>query len=70
MRRTTIFDKNGKALPSIKAFAANPREKVEKGKIESINDTFVKTSINEQAEMPNTVIVVNESGLITKEAVR
>ncbi len=65
-----MFDKNGKALPSIKAFAANPKEKVEKGKIESINDTFVKTSINEQAEMPNTVTVIYESGLISKEKVK
>lgn len=65
-----MFDKNGKVLPSIKAFTANPKEKVQKGKIESINNAFVKTSINEQPDMPKTVTVINESGLITKENVK
>lgn len=65
-----MFDKNGKALASLNAFRANPKEKIEKGKIQSINETLVVTNIKEIPQMPNTVLVVHESALFTNEKVK
>ena len=65
-----MFDKNGKVLPSIKAFSANPSEKVENGKIETINNSFAKATIYEQPQLPKQVTVVYESGLFSKAAVK
>lgn len=64
-----MFDFKGKALSSLNAFKASPTDESYSTKIVSVNDSIVKTAIDEYPKMPEAVLTTLENGEIIKTKV-